>query len=212
MVRNALSLRSSAETLAHSAKYGHAISLLVLAAEEAVKAVLYYSAGNGLQIDPAGINDYKKLHKKRHGLACALLIIACYVEKSASEADDRDAVGENIIEVLKQLFADVQNDEVPERARAVLQWWKGANDLKQKGMYVDDEGDGWSTPSKVSQDTYDVAYESVKPIIDGARLIRVLERTGYNFEFRRMFDNNYDALERRLAVELRLEDELSDSP
>lgn len=210
MLSNALSLRSAAEDLARAARYGYATSLLVLAAEEALKAVLYYSAGNGLELHPDGLENYQRSHKKRHGLACALLIIVYYVEKTGLEVDDWGAIEERIVEVFKQLFLDVKNHAVPEQVHAVLHWWQRANDLKQKGMYVDEEPGGWSAPSEVSQGTYNETYGFVKPIIDGARVIRVLERSGYISEFRRMFDIDYDALERQLAVELRLEGEPSD--
>lgn len=211
MLSNALNLRSSAEDLARSERYGYATALLFLAAEEALKAVVYYSAGNGIDPDPDGVENYHKSHKKRHGLARALLVSFYYAEKTGSKMDNRGALGQAIAEVIKQLVADVQNDELPEQVRTVLQWWKRANDLKQRGMYVDEEPDGWSAPSEVSQDTYKEAYESVKPIINGARFIRVLERSGYITEFRRMLDIDYDALEKCLAVELGIKEEPSDS-
>ena len=204
MLNNALGLRSSAEELARSERYGYATSLLILAAEEALKAVVYYSAGNGMDLDPDGLETYQRSHKKRHGLARALLVIVYYVDKIGSEADDWGAVGEDIVEVFKKLFTDVQNNDVPEQVRTVLHWWKRANDLKQKGLYVDGEPDGWSTPCKVSRDIYDETYEAVKPILDGARLIRVLERRGCITDLRRTLDIDYDAIETRLAVELQL--------
>lgn len=209
MLKNALGLRSSAEALAHESKYGYATSLLILAAEEALKAVVYYSAGVGIALDPDGVNKYQKSHRKRHRLTSALLVMSYYVEKSRLAVGDEIGVERKIVEILKLLFADVQNGEIPDRVSEVIEWWKCANQLKQKGMYVDEESDGWSAPSQFSQDTYDEVYESVRPIIDGARFIRLIERCGYTVELKRLFDIDYDALGSELAIEFQLKNDIS---
>ena len=207
MLNNAVKLRSSAEALARIEHYGHATSLLILAAEEALKAIVFCASANGIEVDPEGEIKYKRWHKARHGLASKLLFIGTYIKRNDIVVNDAECIDRKIINVLRRLYEDVQSDEVPEEVYATLSWWKGANDLKQRGMYVDEAPGGWVTPSEFPRGTYVEAYNAVGPIIDAARIIRVLEKRGYVGELKSFVEVDYVALERELVTELRLVDE-----
>ena len=49
------------------------------------------------------------------------------------------------------------------------EWLQGANELKQRGLYVDFLGSDWSTPAGLDPDKWRVAREVVEQFLAGER-------------------------------------------
>ncbi len=140
---NAEDLVKAAKQIVKKRKYGPACSLLVLSCEESVKACALVSIYLGTE-SQFPIEKYFRVHQKKH-------ITGKEIEGLIRPFDG-----------LEQFLA-ICKGGLPAALKFVLnffvtkppsKWWKGADDLKKQGLYVDLVSEGWRTPSEVSPETY----------------------------------------------------------
>lgn len=173
-VENAESLLESAEQIAEIENYGHATSLLVLAGEEAFKALAFMCRHDGLEITSRledwrmdMMQDHQTRHQYAAGSAVMLRIIAI-IMKSAEAFQERreegiEAAREARMEVVKEESARLLDPEssASKKLDSEIDWWKQANDLKEEGFYVDYGPGEWESPDQLDEEDYERAKEIV---------------------------------------------------
>lgn len=145
---------SAAEVLARNGFRGQAISLTVLAVEEAVKAraMLGYARSQhrpGFGLDEAMMRKViRGPHQVRHLIA--------WFQGGSDEAKALLASGTSDPEAEARLKADF----------AALDWLMLANTTKNRGLYVDRLGGGsWSTPAAATEAQWEMAMAVATPFV-----------------------------------------------
>lgn len=174
--RNAGRLRRSALTLSQVRSFGPAVALLILAAEEAIKSAVLLARSYGLDLAPDGIDPYMRWHSSRMEMARSLLIAAHYSQQVV-KADVAKASVETLLSEMMQKFVDdLVSSRIPAEVTSLKSWWREANELKQRGFYVDRAGNGWTTPDSVGLECFDQTLHMVDPVIAGARIFSWVNR------------------------------------
>jgi len=183
---NALELYESAEDLARVEHYGPACSLLVLAGEEASKAMVLLARYQGLEIVPQmkkWRQNMMSRHEPRHEFSQlgALLerMVDSFIEGQEAFLEHRDEDEERArearmktIEGHAKRLLDDSTDEAQELQREV-DWWENAEKLKQNGLYLDYNEEGWTRPKDITEDSYQKSLRIVKKSVDStAEIVR----------------------------------------
>lgn len=167
-LNNAGNLFGVAELAAKSAQYGVATSLLILSAEEAIKAgmLLIKQCDPSLGLDDIG--DYFSKHPVKHRMIASIEIWHSFFDimlnarlepiialsskvklpskKELKEARDQGV--QNLIVALEQL-ASGASELYSNQA-----WWNGANIQKNQGLYVNIVGQNWEAPGSITKNDY----------------------------------------------------------
>lgn len=189
----------SAATLASIQEYGHAISHLILGSEELVKALIVYFDGIGLSIRSVkGVKKFFRDHKTRHSfvtlfcmLSLTIKLLMKLIERYKEllhEPEKRDNMTE--FEKVLMLTGKPRTEEIAEECVRVfgnkelnqvsneIDFWRQADELKQKGFYVDFQ-DELVTSQTLTKTDYDMAYSATSLFcIDCKTLIENFENTG----------------------------------
>lgn len=129
VLSNADSHYKSALLLAKNGHYGNAIALLILSAEESLKALVLYLEGKGFEIRKIkNVNKVFHQHVTRHGLINDFLIIPQVVLFALKGFKHRQVPNLFEIATAGLEIVDVVKGE---------HWWTKADLLKQKGFYTD---------------------------------------------------------------------------
>lgn len=177
--RNARNLYLAARRLATGRHYGPACSLLILAAEEAVKAVDRVFLGFGIDMDPNTLPEKRQTHKYRHGAARLAMAIAWYTQRYEPGGEMSAEWLDGVEPALRDLIRDWNRERLPTEVQQTWDWWKQANALKMRGFYVDQSIDKWLLPDTVSEADYIDTIRHVKPFVSVRLLIRALEKSDW---------------------------------
>lgn len=151
MASNAAQLYKSAEAVAGGKCYGPAVSLLILSAEEAIKALAYAYAA----ISDSGIKEIEKdfrTHKIKHTYGSLIGMFTDVMPKileravSIDEDEDTPAFLKRIrfSEYAKKICGGHENEKLEA-------WCENANNMKNAGFYVDFVDGAWRAPRLMTE-------------------------------------------------------------
>jgi AbiV family abortive infection protein len=178
IAKNAYDLFSVAKCAAEKGKYGCATSLLILGAEEYSKAIivmLHAHCVNIFYIDQA-VKVFRD-HKSKHDVASAfelLNLIAPVIKivECVSKSSLRNVEG--ILNLIVQLSSEFSEGiSEAERIFDNLDWWKNADEFKQKGFYSNYD-DILIVPNHISRKEYDNAKVVVERLQRSYRLANII--------------------------------------
>lgn len=190
---NAKQLYKSANALADTGQYGHATALLILASEEATKAILYCLSSLGINIDPEGIDEYERSHIKRHRLMRLAATITHYIDIDNDYDISLDNYFEGVIDLTLKMAADFISETVSQEVINSRKWWDGANSLKQRGLYVDYENGAWISPADLGKEEYMECLDKVTPVVMVARLLKTFDRNDVSGHLRDFSEKDLEA-------------------
>lgn len=154
-----------AEKLSLQGEYGPAISHVVLSSEEMIKAWVLFFDSLGLRI--RSIKGSKRLfraHKVRHEFAAFLYLMGhifrYYIEMLREISRQPEALkhaGNKKSELYIKLKKTAQ--ELIRQGLAGMDWWSKAEELKQRGFYVDYHN-GLIAPNALTVDDYNEAAKT----------------------------------------------------
>lgn len=167
-LENAKKLFESAELIAEKENYGLAISLLVLSAEEAAKAMSTFMQG----LHPDGktddfekvFNDHKyKLANIREAVlfsrvfknASNLLYAEIFkdIENESVTDDEMASMKSEGVKKVEDYFKSIIGSKETDLSRDG-DWWRGAKSLKEDGFYVRVNNHKWHTPRNMEKPSY----------------------------------------------------------
>lgn len=192
--RNARSLYQAARTLAGTERYGLACSLLVLSAEESIKAIDRAALSIGLDWDPNADKRDKTKHGYRHQIARALIAVASYTRAMGVTEIPVGGYSRLLADLAKRFMGDINCRSLPDEVSELWSWWDRANALKMQGFYVDESGDAWKSPESVSRIVYENAVRHIKPILFGAAIVRRCTTKGLPSELTGLLEVDMDGL------------------
>jgi AbiV family abortive infection protein len=154
-VTNAKRLRDAHSVLRDHQMFGASASTLILAAEEAMKAVVLAAKGLGFNIDRRTLGGVLYHHEVRHGTVMVIQMASV-------------AWGETIQSFVSQDWDIETEEELDERLRGMLvplmesdalnlerifqtdreiEWWGNASELREDALYVNWDNGSWTSPS-----------------------------------------------------------------
>lgn len=150
--------------------YGIANSHLILGAEEAIKATLILAQYFNVDTEIKSIKPYFKKHEIKH--------------EKGKEMDEAYKVIIPIINALKAILrrdvlSFLQNALKLINSNESVEWWKRANDQKNKGFYVDYTDGKWISPTHFSTQDYSESKKAVQDIFDMLKLTESLKIDDY---------------------------------
>lgn len=163
-------------------EYGIACSLNILAAEEAIKAVVILTKHYFPFVSSKDFKEIFKSHKKKHQGIMLLTFLTKYLidhiyDKYQTDKHLFDFVEQLPEEESKQLkkkyeyfyksieFAKT-NKEKSERFDKAIKWWNQANDDKNKGFYVDLVNKKWHNPRNIEKSKFIAESSYVADLIE----------------------------------------------
>jgi AbiV family abortive infection protein len=145
---NSMRLQNTGKLVGNSEDYGTAVSLLILSAEEQLKAFFVQLEGNGFAFRKSKV--LKGLffnHRPRHALIREAFSVWIFFNewliKDPLHSGSRQTFASRFLEGIG-------------RGYLTKKWWEKADDLKQRGFYVDYR-DGLINPSTTTKEQYDEA-------------------------------------------------------
>ncbi|HBF89352.1 MAG TPA: hypothetical protein DDX39_11990 [Bacteroidales bacterium] len=185
-LENAKKQFEAAELIAEKKNYGLACSLMVLSAEEALKAFALF--GDDFLPDYSGI-DFTELfssHNYKLNLirsAIGLRTIVQTLNKNINEPviENIEKPIDEIIEIRSKgidNFVNWVENEISSKKTELssqLGWWKQAEALKEDGFYIKYNNQGWHSPLKIKRARYDKTKKYVKDFIDMIVLITTVD-------------------------------------
>lgn len=214
-LENARRLEESARILGEQGIHGPAVSLLVLAGEEAAKASFFAQHVVKEDYPDEEVRKLLMRHTPRHDIArmypvlqyLAEQVVEREIQKRADELEDwnqkevdpenpnperLDAIGALIRRISAEMAESLLELELDAELAKEFEWWKQANDLKMRGFYVDPVEDGWKTPSRLSESDYREAAkyvgEFINEVADDVEHLNSISGTG--------LENLQDVIER----------------
>lgn len=168
-------LIDTAQQTASNKNYGLALSLTILGSEEYLKGMVLYF--NSVGINVFTIRELRGVlssHKNRHEMACLIellrIIEAIIVVDSSKETrkpnkgflSDLIDFADKASIVLKSFVGIADN----------IVWWEKANGLKNRGLYVDYDGE-LKLPSSITKEDYNTANKIITELISSFRVIKI---------------------------------------
>lgn len=174
---NARNQLQAAEALSKLNNYGLAVSILILASEEAVKAFSIYAKG---LFKESPFPDYNKIFQSHdvkieqiRGIVLFgelfkrmsdLVYFPIYLSLDGSSEEIEKTRNEGFKNFINWLNTDATSKY--SNLHRQMKWWKHAKNLKEDGIYVRPNGKGWHLPEKIQRKTYQITYDYVSEIID----------------------------------------------
>ncbi|MBN1187368.1 MAG: AbiV family abortive infection protein [Bacteroidales bacterium] len=201
-LENAKSLVKVAQNSADTNEFGIACSLNILAAEEAIKAVVILTRHYFPQMDTDEFKETFKSHNKKHKSIQLLTFISKYFIDSIYAKYEENKY---YFDVVNQLPEETAN-EIKEKYKyfyktiesvkkhknksdkfdEAIKWWEEANLVKNRGFYVDIVNNKWHNPRTFTKDQFDrekqytidlIEYiETFNTVVSPIKLIRELKR------------------------------------
>jgi len=169
LLDSAVRLLDCGTALAESGQYGVARSLVILAAEEASRALFYAFYGLGARVSPEALGHTS--HRRRHGfIAEQMRFRRLAFDGFVAGLDFKTRAPPSNEEIQQgwQKYRSLMDGE-PEARRATIDgWWQRASDAKNAGFYVDYIGADWRTPGDISREEYGKAVEIVEEFVENA--------------------------------------------
>ncbi len=193
-IENAIAHLKAAEIIAQQVNYGIANSLLILSSEEAVKAYMCYAKFYEPNIDIKDFDGFFKDHKLKHKtikdffffinfILESTRVILTPAKKMIKERKD-NYTAEELLEKRKEGYQDLISWLKTEpKINYNEQWWNEANSNKNKGFYVNKDGNHWSSPSGFKKEEYEVSHKIVSEVIKHIEQISQIETNKDSQEF-----------------------------
>jgi AbiV family abortive infection protein len=175
---NARAHRHAARVLTAEKSFGCAVSHLVLGSEEVAKAVILISVGYGVEWDDKYLKVWFTRHWPRHFAGQFTIMLEAVLERHFPRGDMEGmnpgaqlrAAWRMMRFLRKNLVSEIfalGND--PELAKQI-EWWGEADELKQRGFYVDYTSGKWRTPSNAAYVDLLLAERYTSLILSDSRL------------------------------------------
>jgi len=175
---------------AKDGKYGIATSLMILSAEESIKAMGLLAHALTGKPDDDFVRPLFSSHRAKHNAAKAIMFIVrimeVMVENIHEVQEDQAIPEEKKPSVFFERMAKRANDNVNGSAKDFhdLQFWQHtANELKNRGFYVDWCQGKWRTPASIDEATYQDSQKRaekfiqvMQAIIDQGGIAQIRER------------------------------------
>lgn len=185
-IKNAQELYSVAEGLGKDGSYGLASSLMVLSAEESIKA--FGMLGRGVYEKKWG-SDLKKFfrsHKHKHDNAGFFLVMCNFMEEIIQEIEDIENDPNITPEECKAVIIKKFQASILEKLKnsdekfiSIVNWQVSADDIKKQGFYVDFSNEKWNSPNSVTENTYiqyrDIALNLLRKMQHGIENVSIEE-------------------------------------
>jgi len=164
VLQNSVEHLTIADILAENKKYGSAITHTVLASEEMTKALILYVNGIGIRLSNVkGFKSFFYNHTPRHKLTNFMLFFHLFL-KPLNELFQNIKTNTNISkDEINKLLDNYTSDF--EDTIEDIGWWTMADDLKNKGLYVDYKNRIIS-PSDLQEEDFKLALKTVLKYMD----------------------------------------------
>jgi AbiV family abortive infection protein len=179
---NAMQLYHSSKLLADSKIYPTANSLLILAAEEASKAIaIKVQCLNPTKLDGTFKKSFED-HKSKIEIIRATVFVSTILKKmvqpefdslllEAEKEPDFDKrlelLGYHKKKSIDNFLIWLKTEERDKNGlSSELKWWKHAKTLKEDGLYLGIGGGGWLEPSKITKTTYNKSLKIIQTYLD----------------------------------------------
>lgn len=181
----------AADALAKRRLFGLASSHVVLALEELAKSWTLTLVGMGIDVPKKMLADVMYKHDVRHTIIFGSLysfVIQGLIVLAGKRVQQRHRIKDyppelrpEFVREVKLLFKSLGSRSRKENpVYAVLQLTGGANDLKNRGLYVDFDGKKWIHPGSLSEKDFSDAYEIAKLLLRGqGQHIRFVNKIGF---------------------------------
>lgn len=181
-LKNAQDHLKVAEFSAKNVSNGIAFSHLVLASEEAIKAVQLFYHNYFPEFPDEDLEKFFKSHKHKHTAIQKFEVLSQIIELmfkhlidpqleyiNSSDEIDPETISKLRVDGIKKLakkLTMIAEDE--EKLSLNEQWWKQADNNKNKGFYVNllSKSSTWSTPDNISPKLYTKGYNIVSSFIN----------------------------------------------
>ena len=159
-------------------RHGIALSLLILGAEEYVKAIVILLKTNDVRVfDVPEIRQVFRDHKKKHEVA-TFIELANIIEPLIKLSDWNEnrkrrkqlPFWERLMQNLKDLSEALQPFQ---QISESYNWWEYADEYKKRGFYVDYKNN-LQTPNDFIIKDYEQAEAAVKRLIKSYRIINII--------------------------------------
>lgn len=167
----------SAKRVAELKHYPIANSLLILAAEEAVKGYVLTAGFFSVPL-PFKISPIFRYHTSKHVQAedMEAMVIVAYAIIKAFANPKKNWMNQLVQAIISAVTVGMSLDSIKsERTK----WWKDANDMKNRGFYVDFRNGAWLTEHRISEEEYQKTLGIVEPFLGGVKYIRGLKESDY---------------------------------
>lgn len=166
LLENSKVLLKSAELLSQQGNLGVATSLTILGGEELIKAAFLYFHGIGFQF--IKIEEFNKVftsHVPKHQAAQVSELLRFFdafvnIDESSMEKGGiktKDKIHRIVLTFLKKVIAFI---EPISKMSNNIEWWQNADNLKNRGLYVDYR-DELLLPSQVTSSDYEKAVNII---------------------------------------------------
>src|SRR5438105_7215441 len=181
----------AADTLSKTRLYGPACSHVILSLEELAKSWTLTLIGMGIDIPKKLVGEVLRNHDARHAITFTTLygfMIQNMVGLAARRVQKRYRVKDNPRELQLEFEREVQKvfrslrykSQSRNPLLALVRLTSGANELKNRGLYVDFDGNDWTHPGRLSKKEFATAYDIAKALIQVlGQTIRGINKTGY---------------------------------
>jgi len=184
-IKNAIILQETAKYAAENKNFGVATSLMILSIEEVIKAQVLFFQGVGIRVHRIkNANKIFSSHKDKHQVATQLQfskIVEGFIKAMNYEPKGKKyKTGVRFMDSLLGGLHDIANIIVPvtlisksiEQMSENVEWLEKANDLKNRGFYVDYKSE-IKLPQDITIDTFEKASSINKECYDLYRIIKL---------------------------------------
>lgn len=159
-VGNAQALLAAADAAAEADQFGAAVALAVLATEEAMKGISLL--GSVVDSDTSWLDRTLSHHRKKHtlgGLSATFVeltrVMIDTIEEVKAEVEAGELTNEHAgLEAFRRMIAILKRMKDEPTPDYVL-WFRAADASKQAGLYVDHNGERWTSPADFTRETFD---------------------------------------------------------
>ncbi len=208
-LENAKNQFAAAELIASKENYGLASSLMVLAAEEALKSLalrsyVFFPDTKGIDFKEIFSKHEYKLDLIRSLIGIKSFLQVLYQTIIEPELENNEmSVGEitKIRDRGIDKFINWAENEISSKTTTLsiqLEWWNQAKTLKEDGFYVRCHKQGWYSPLKIKKERFDKTKKYVNNFIETVDLINSIDlnQEPYAFLINEM-KKRYDELKKK---------------
>lgn len=175
---NANDLYTGGIELSKSKKYGAANSLLILAAEEYVKAGVLIIGFCGFTPD-FKVEQIFVHHNAKHKQAKKMFPVLRFVSTLSKLVKIKEIKSSNRLHTIFQKALAVLSLFVNSKEKKFVTWWNKADNQKNIGLYVDYRQSKWQLPSQIEEADFMKTKSMVEPFVTAFKFIDKLEGDDY---------------------------------
>lgn len=178
-----------ADLLGAERLYGPASTHVILALEELTKSWVLTIMKIGVDVPTSFVADVMKLHSARHGITFGTLFsraIRGLVFNAIARVYQRSGSIESLNQFEKELKKELKSrfrSLGGSTYKATLEWIGSANASKNRGLYVDFDGQKWSHPGSVSKKSFIFGYQIAEDLIrEQGRTLQRIHKSGFRVD------------------------------